>query len=1123
MDLITEWIKRFDIQSAEMRDHLLPYLGTRTEQFQHEFYHFARSTYDLVGYDRHAEYSNRTYATEVVSSGESESEVARPDRRDTSIEIVNETRAPEALLEAIQLHTTTIPNLSTLAGLMQRNLQHSLVDWNKKDDNKKSSKEKHGEGRKERERRKNEEGRRKKNNKPSRFVRPRHFLEDSLDPASSGSHGSGSRQSPVELPTFPSHSNSPIDLSLTRDLEDLGPSTSRGISGGLTRLVIPDSDSDNESGVIELTGGARIVKETKSSKDKEGLGNQEKPDVSCTLVQRKKSADDREGSEKSKKKREDSPAVSISRKGGASEGGKDEKSRTKNREKGERSKHSGSKKSTSVGESEVEQSGDVVTNGRDTVIKDTHSSVDKWIEQSMQLQASDSAYLDPSAGLVEFRDDGKASPEVFDLNDPNSWEMEDELEVVDVVNTNLRKRNTEPEVVELIDDSDDDDTENINVDINLDDEYAGMYSPPLDTRSYTPPPINVGTGTPPVKPGGVVLNDEPINISSDDDEPIAPENDYRTIQDYMYDHPPPLRMSLYQPTASRWCGFDGESESDSDRYGRRGREKKKGKGKGKSTAKPRPKSSSSDDDLIVVKTEYNTIDPITKKEIVDPVRNKKCNHIYERETILQTIDVAKQNGKTVKCPYMGCNCRDFRKSDLIKDKDVLNHIVKVKQEKEVEAAKKKEEEKKSQEKRKEEREKRKVERKKKRKEEGRASSEESDGSVRSSDSIICEVLDMLKEKAKDSSAERKRTEGEKTKETEKEKAKESAEDAAQETASQSKEIPSEKESKRTKSKEKKKKKSRSLHIEGSDEEERIVPKIKKSARAVLLNESSDENDNEELSKRKKKSSKRRSKDKQIPNILKSPQKKTIQDEQKIQSDSDEPINRKKKKSSKRVETVVEEALVEERTKRKRRRPAFLDDSYSTDDECNLDTLPISQSKGVKINKIQSKAPRKSKPTDSKTDTSASSEHTPAKKLKKKVKIVGKKVTETTWVVEETEEAAPTSPIHEAQKTGKKKRKPSAEKIALATEAEVSPKIKLKKKVDQAKQINGEISQNGNQETRSKNKKTSKRKKVGNPATELTVNADDDIEENDDDDDAKNISRRGIKPVSYEEPGSDFDE
>ncbi len=42
-----------------MRDLLLPYLGTRTEHFQHEFYNFARSPYDLVGFDRNAAYEAR--------------------------------------------------------------------------------------------------------------------------------------------------------------------------------------------------------------------------------------------------------------------------------------------------------------------------------------------------------------------------------------------------------------------------------------------------------------------------------------------------------------------------------------------------------------------------------------------------------------------------------------------------------------------------------------------------------------------------------------------------------------------------------------------------------------------------------------------------------------------------------------------------------------------------------------------------------------------------------------------------------------------------------------------------------------------------------------------------------
>ena len=50
---------RYEIQGPEMRDNLLPYLGIRTEHFQHEFYNFARSTFDLVGYDRNAEYQPR--------------------------------------------------------------------------------------------------------------------------------------------------------------------------------------------------------------------------------------------------------------------------------------------------------------------------------------------------------------------------------------------------------------------------------------------------------------------------------------------------------------------------------------------------------------------------------------------------------------------------------------------------------------------------------------------------------------------------------------------------------------------------------------------------------------------------------------------------------------------------------------------------------------------------------------------------------------------------------------------------------------------------------------------------------------------------------------------------------
>ena len=60
--------------------------------------------------------------------------------------------------------------------------------------------------------------------------------------------------------------------------------------------------------------------------------------------------------------------------------------------------------------------------------------------------------------------------------------------------------------------------------------------------------------------------------------------------------------------------------------------------KKKKPVEPNPYSDSDSDDLIVVKTEHCTIDPITKKQITDPVRNKKCNHIYQKSTIYGMIE-----------------------------------------------------------------------------------------------------------------------------------------------------------------------------------------------------------------------------------------------------------------------------------------------------------------------------------------------------------------------------------------------------------------------------------------------------------------------------------------------------
>merc|ERR1711936_1310475 len=133
--------------------------------------------------------------------------------------------------------------------------------------------------------------------------------------------------------------------------------------------------------------------------------------------------------------------------------------------------------------------------------------------------------------------------------------------------------------------------------------------------------------------------------------------------------------------------------------------------------------SSSEDDLIVVKTEHCTVDPITKKQITEPVRNKKCNHIYEKATIYSMIEQARAHQKPVRCPYMGCNQKDFKKTDLLKDREVAKHLEEKRDEKErddLEKAKQEEAKKEA--------------RKRKREEEGE----------QSADSIVEEVISMMR-------------------------------------------------------------------------------------------------------------------------------------------------------------------------------------------------------------------------------------------------------------------------------------------------------------------------------------------------------------------------------------------
>jgi len=542
---IMDWVKLYNISSPEMRDLLQPYLGIRTEHFQHEFHHFARHPCDITGWDRSVRYASRP-ATEVVSS-DSEEGPGGPggrylDELRTRMHILRDSAARvHRALEGptLGLGVTEYPDRGPRP---QRGFRREMDRfWGLRG---RVAPEEEG------------EGRRRKSRAPARRERG---LPGGLQ-------------------------ESAMDLSLGQ------PSTSQGHNSGLTRLVIPDTDSGDSGGEAPL-----VV--------------------------------------------DGSPATSPVR--------------------------------------EILQ--DVVS----LVVEPNQAVAASLHPASYTATHTQLGFLTDLTGLLPL-DASLHTPPPPDAPAMEAEENSD-LEVVDVIEAKTRKVR-DPVVVELSD------TE------SSDQEQNRAISEELRRQAETG-----------VMPFPVFNQDEPVVISSDEDEEVAvPEpSSWQEFHNYSQSiSSGSLRMRL------NTLGGLGESENSS-RASRR------------ETVPPSHPDSSSDDDLIVVKTEHNTIDPITKREIVEPVRNKKCNHIYEKSTIYSMIDLARENSKPVKCPYMGCNCRDFKKTDLVKDKEVLGHLNAIRDERERVQTEQREKDRKA------------AEERRKRRNGGN----ESD---KSADSIVEEVIEMIR-------------------------------------------------------------------------------------------------------------------------------------------------------------------------------------------------------------------------------------------------------------------------------------------------------------------------------------------------------------------------------------------
>ncbi|KAL6489304.1 hypothetical protein MHYP_G00030450 [Metynnis hypsauchen] len=71
-----------------------------------------------------------------------------------------------------------------------------------------------------------------------------------------------------------------------------------------------------------------------------------------------------------------------------------------------------------------------------------------------------------------------------------------------------------------------------------------------------------------------------------------------------------------------------------------------------------------DEDIAVTQSQTNFTCPLTQVEMVNPVKNKKCQHYYDQEAALAMIKTKHNNKKKFRCPVVGCGNTDVKQSDL---------------------------------------------------------------------------------------------------------------------------------------------------------------------------------------------------------------------------------------------------------------------------------------------------------------------------------------------------------------------------------------------------------------------------------------------------------------------------
>lgn len=65
------------------------------------------------------------------------------------------------------------------------------------------------------------------------------------------------------------------------------------------------------------------------------------------------------------------------------------------------------------------------------------------------------------------------------------------------------------------------------------------------------------------------------------------------------------------------------------------------------------------------------IDPLTKRPLENPCRNRLCNHVYGMDSVVEAL----QTNTRLRCPIVGCPNKEWvRVADLVADKDLARKL-----------------------------------------------------------------------------------------------------------------------------------------------------------------------------------------------------------------------------------------------------------------------------------------------------------------------------------------------------------------------------------------------------------------------------------------------------------------